>query len=262
MATGVALALLIASLLVSCGSGSTSPSESSSESAVEVSGLVTTVIGAQFANLPSDVQSDLASRFAEAYGADLNDLSEADAHRQFASDAGNGLLRADDETLVAHLRLMAAGLERLDVADCATYASNYWMSQTPQSELDEMFDHLVATFNDQEFEEWAEISMTAVEAERAQNPEVRTLEDTDRVHAGDALLALYTEEEEDLLAEVIEALDAVMEENSFAEPPSDEDACSTILTSYTHAQELEKDALAVIALGAAMSDAPYDAAEE
>jgi len=258
----VAVATLIVSLLVSCASGSTSLSESPNESGVEVSGVVTTAIGDQFENLPSDVQSDLASRFADAYGEDLDDLSEEEAHRQFAADAARGLLRIDDGALIDHFLLVAAGLERVDVADCATYATNHWTSQTTQDELAEMFDHLVATFDHQEFQQWAEISMTAAEAERAKDPEVRTLEDADRVSAGDALFALYTEDEENLLAGVMEDLDAVLEENPYAEPPSDEDTCSTILTSYAHAQEMDRDALAVIAFGAAMSDSPYDTGEE
>jgi hypothetical protein len=198
-----------------------------------IGGAVSGVFGNQWERLPSNVRDDLTAQMQDAYGDSLDNLSNEQASAKMEADVRHGMLRIDDETLIHRLQLQTSALNKLALADCASFAR---ASLAGQRASDELINKIQESLDAAEYQAWIQIAVDAAVAERSDSPAVRTVSDADQNAAINTWLGSLSETE-------LASLQAVVADPS----RSDEEFCTVAKAVYNRAMTSDHDLLAMIA---------------
>jgi hypothetical protein len=198
-----------------------------------IGGAVSGAFGNQWERLPSDVRDDLTAQIQAAYGDSLDNLSSEDAAARVETDVRHGMLRIDDERLIHRLQLQTSALNKLALADCASFAR---ASLAGKKASDDLLTKIQEALDAAEYQAWIQIAVDAAVAERSDSPAVRTVSEADQNAAVNAWLSSLSESE-------VAGLQAVVADPS----RSDEDFCAAAKSVYNRAISADHDLLAMIA---------------
>ena len=202
-----------------------------------VAGAAASAIGAVFGgpweHLPSSTRDNLNQRVEAALGDDTSGLSDSEKSAKLFDMGDRGLSRLTDETLIRRITLYKIALEATDEATCAAILRS--SMKGPVSEVDSR--KLIGAFTTEQFGEWAEIWVQALEAEAKGAPPTRTVSDADSSAMFDAVFSAVSDEDV-----------ATIQSLSDGKTVTDTVACQANRALYTAGLGLDDAKLAAFAL--------------
>ena len=160
-----------------------------------VGGVAASAFGAAFGGpwdrLPSETKDQLNQRAEAALGAAGNGLSDTEKGAKLIELGRHGLSRLDDQTLIHRVELYKAALDALDETTCAAVMR----SSMAGAVSDEDAKELVGSLTTEQFGEWVDIWVRALEAEAKGDPPARTVSDSDSSAMYEAVFAGVSDDE-------------------------------------------------------------------
>src|SRR5438045_2769454 len=133
--------------------------------------VATTAFGAAFVgpwqHLPADVRSSYEARLQTAVGDQTKGMSQSQVADRVETMVQHGLARLDDQTLVRHLTLEVAGLDKTDVKTCAAFGR---ASISGQAQSADVAQKLIGALDPLAYQEFVGINIAGIEAEARQAP--------------------------------------------------------------------------------------------
>jgi len=198
-----------------------------------VGGTLSSLFGGPWDKLPSNVRSDYEHRLEAAVGNRLDGKSGSEARTLFDGWLHGGFARLDDARLVRHLQLEIRALDQVAEADCAAFGRNALAGKPID---DEVSQHLVASLDQASMVEFIGLNVDAVEAELRGSPAAVQV-------PADQSGAILNGMVGGLTAPQLQTLAAAGGGSTVA----DHDMCDAIRGLYGQVQNLDSNAMAIIA---------------
>ena len=136
-------------------------------------------------------RQDLNQRVDSALGDDANGLSDSDKNAKVAAMGQRGLSRLDDATLLRRVQLYKIALDASDEATCAAVFRSSMEGPVSDDDANRMLGGLTTD----QFGEWAEIWVQALEAEATGAPPARSVSDDQSNGMFEALFAAISQDD-------------------------------------------------------------------
>jgi len=144
-----------------------------------VAGAATSAIGAVFGgpwdHLPSVTKGRLNQRVEAALGQGAKGLSDSDKSAKLYAMSLAGLARLSDQTLIRRVELYKLALDTTDEATCAAILRSSMKGLVADADKKK----LIGSLTTDQFSEWAEIGVQALEAEAKGAPPARKVSTAD-----------------------------------------------------------------------------------
>ena len=180
---GIAIAVFVAAFALKFGFGFLVGSAAA--------GVFGAAFGGPWDHLPAETRDQLNQRAEAAISASASGLSDAEKEAKAVEMGRQGLARLDDQTLIRRVELYKAALDATDEATCAAVMRSSMTGSIAEDDA----QAVVGAFTTEQFGEWAEIWVQALEAEAAGVPAVRTVSDGDSSAMYEAIFAGVSDDE-------------------------------------------------------------------